>query len=77
MQCSPPRRRQSDGRPIVIGAEPVKVVGPVKRGDYLVASAVPGYAMAADQPTFGIVIAQALEGFEGEKGTVKAMIRKL
>jgi hypothetical protein len=64
------------GRPIVIGAERVKVIGPVKKGDFLVASEVPGYAMAADNPAFGTVIAQALEDLEGGKGLVKAMIRK-
>jgi hypothetical protein len=65
------------GRPIVIGAEAVKVLGPVVRGDYLVASSVPGYAMASPNPTFGTVIAQALEDLHGERGTVKAMIRKM
>jgi hypothetical protein len=67
----------TEGRPIVIGAEAVKVLGPVVRGDYLVASGVPGYAMALPNPTFGIVIAQALEDLYGERGTVKAMIRKM
>jgi hypothetical protein len=67
----------SEGRPIVLGAEPVKVFGPVQAGDYLVASHVPGYAMAARTPSFGIVIAQALESFDGEQGLIKAMIRKM
>lgn len=65
------------GRPIVIGAEVVKVTGTVRAGDYLVASGVPGYAMASPNPTFGIVIAQALEDFDGEQGAIKAMIRKM
>jgi hypothetical protein len=65
------------GRPIVIGAEVVKVTGTVRAGDYLVASSVPGYAMASPNPTFGIVIAQALEDFDGERGVIKAMIRKM
>jgi len=65
------------GRPIIIGAEVVKVIGPVRAGDYLVSSAVPGYAMTSPNPTFGIVIAQALEDFDGEMGLVKAMIRKM
>jgi hypothetical protein len=67
----------ADGRPIVIGAELVKVVGPVKKGDFLVASDVPGYAMATQSPAFGTVIAQALEDFDGEQGIIKAMIRKM
>ncbi len=67
----------SEGRPIVLGAEPVKVLGPVQAGDYLVASDVPGYAMATRSPSFGIVIAQALDSFSGEQGLIKAMIRKM
>jgi hypothetical protein len=67
----------AEGRPIVIGAEAVKVVGPVAAGDYLVASAVQGYAAASRAPAFGIVIAQALESFDGDKGVIKAMIRKM
>jgi len=66
----------AEGRPIVIGAELVKVLGPVKRGGFLVASDVPGYATAADNPAFGTVIAQALEDLEGERGFIKAMLRK-
>lgn len=64
------------GRPIVIGAEVVKVLGPVKRGDILVASDVPGYATVNNDPMSGSVIAQALEDFDGERGIIKAMIRK-
>jgi len=64
------------GRPIVIGAEVIKVVGPVYRGDLLVASDVPGYAIAAANPGPGTVIAQALAEFHGARGVVKAMIRK-
>ncbi len=64
------------GEPIVIGAEAVKVLGPLQKGDLLVASDVPGFATVNNDPAPGTVIAQALEGFEGEKGIVKAMIRK-
>jgi len=65
-----------NGKPIVIGAEVIKALGPVQRGDLLVASSVSGYAMVNDDPAPGAVIAQALEDFEGEKGIIKAMIRK-
>ncbi len=65
-----------DGRPIVIGAEVVRVLGPVQAGDILVASDVPGYAMVNNDPRPGTVIAQVLENFDGEQGLVKAMIRK-
>jgi hypothetical protein len=64
------------GKPIVIGAEPINVIGSVKAGDILVASDVPGYAMVNNNPLPGTVIAQALEDFEGAKGLIKAMIRK-
>lgn len=64
-----------NGKPIVIGAEPIKVLGPVQAGDLLVASDVPGYAVVNNQPAPGAVITKALEGFVGERGTIKAMIR--
>ena len=65
-----------EGRPIVIGAEVVRVLGPVNTDDLLVASIVPGYAMVNNNPRSGAVIAQALEDFDGEQGLIKAMIRK-
>ena len=65
-----------NGKPIVMGAEVIKVLGPVTAGDILVASDVPGYAMVNNDPAPGTVIAQALEDFDGERGIVKAMIRK-
>jgi hypothetical protein len=64
------------GRPIVMGAEVIKVLGPARRGDILVASEVPGYAMVNNDPEAGAVIAQALEDFDGERGIIRAMIRK-
>ncbi len=64
------------GKPIVMGAEPVKVIGPVQAGDILVASDTPGYAMVNNNPAPGTVIGQALEDFDGESGLIKAMIRK-
>jgi len=68
-----------NGKPIVLGAEPVKVLGPVQPGDLLVASDVPGYAIAWSQvgegsPPVGVVIAKALERFDGGQGMIKAMI---
>jgi len=65
-----------NGRPIVIGAEVVRALGPVKVGDLLVASEVPGYAMVNNNPRSGTVIAQALENIDKKQGLVKAMIRK-
>lgn len=66
----------ADGKPIVLGAEQVKVFGPVREGDFLVASAVPGVAAVDNTPAPGTVIAQALEPFAFGRGTIKAMIRK-
>jgi hypothetical protein len=66
----------ANGKPIVIGAEVIKVLGPVHRGDLLVASDVPGYAMTDNDPRPGTVIAQALDDFDGEQELMKAMIRK-
>lgn len=65
-----------NGKPIVIGAELIKVIGPVNTGDLLVASDVVGYAMVNNNPLPGTVIAQALEDFDGETGFIRAMIRK-
>lgn len=66
----------ANGKPIVLGAEPVKVIGPVVAGDLLVSSDSPGYAMVNNNPLPGTVIGQALEDLDGESGVVKAMIRK-
>lgn len=52
------------------------MLGPVQRGDLLVASDTPGHAVVDNDPQPGAVIAQALEDFEGEVGLIKAMIRK-
>lgn len=65
-----------NGRPIVIGAEPVKVLGPVAAGDILVSSDVAGYAMVNNDPKPGTVIGQALESLGAEMGLIKAMVRK-
>lgn len=64
------------GKPIVLGAELVKVLGPVQAGDILVASNVPGYAMVNNNPAPGTVIGQALQDLVGERGLIKTMIRK-
>jgi len=65
-----------NGKPIVLGAEFVNVLGPVQSNDLLVASNTPGYAIVDNNPRPGAVIAQALEPFGGDRGTIRAMIRK-
>jgi hypothetical protein len=64
-----------NGKPIVLGAELIKVIGPVHPGDLLVASDVPGYAMVDNNPESGTDIAKALEALGGDKGLVRSMIR--
>jgi len=62
-----PGRGDKSGRPIVIGAEVVKVLGPVKRGDTLwrrVCRAMPW----SQRSGVGSVIAQALGGFRRRAG---------
>ena len=66
-----------DGRPILYGAENIKVMGKVEEGDFLVGSGVAGYARAEAFPVLGSVIAQALENCSGEKGLIKAMIWRM
>lgn len=70
-----------DGKPIILGAEPIKVLGPVQAGNLLVASDTSGYAVAWSQigegePPIATTIAQALENCDKETCLIKAMIRK-
>lgn len=67
--------------PIVLGAEPVLVDGPISAGDFIITSNRKGYGKAAKlrelytRNYLGKVIAQSLEDSDG--GLVKAMIRKM
>jgi hypothetical protein len=68
-----------DGKPIIMGVEPVRVVGPVSPGDLLVASETPGYAVAWSRdhegyPPPGVILAKALDTQGSGDGLVKAMI---
>lgn len=66
------------GTPCVLGAEPVKVIGKVKTGDWIITSDKEGYGVASKKIKHGAVIAQALEDkFKKGPGIIKAMIRKL
>ena len=64
-------------QPIVLGAEPVLVTGPIKVGDYIVTSDKQGHGQAAKEPKVGSAIAQAMENGDGESYNIKAMIRKI
>jgi hypothetical protein len=67
--------------PLVMGAEPILVDGPINIGDFIVTSTRPGYGQAVtptqlrSQNYHGCVIAQSLETSTG--GLIKAMIRKM
>ena len=64
-------------QPIVLGAEPVLVTGPIKVGEYIVTSSKQGHGRSEEEPKFGTVIAQAMESGDGESYNIKAMIRKM
>ena len=64
--------------PIIIGAEPVLVTGPINEGDFIVTSDKRGHGKKGfSNNLFGKVIAQALESGDGDSYTIKAMIRKM
>jgi len=63
----------------VIGVIPTKVCnenGPIRRGDILVTSSRPGYAMKADMDKLkpGQAIGKALEAFDGSFGKIKVLV---
>ena len=60
------------------GRVPTKVLGKVKKGDMLVSSATPGYAVVNNEPGIGQVIGKALENKEDSgKGTVEAVVGRV
>jgi hypothetical protein len=63
----------------VVGVIPTKICdenGPVKRGNILVTSSRPGYAMKADLSKLkpGQAIGKALEEFNGTTGKIKVLV---
>jgi hypothetical protein len=64
-------------QPIVLGAEPVLITGPIKVGDYIVTSSKQGHGQAMKEEKLGTIIAQAMENGDGESYNIKAMIRKI
>jgi hypothetical protein len=60
------------------GRVPCKVIGKVQKGDMLVASAIPGYAMVNNTPSIGTVIGKALEPSEdSNKKTIEIVVGKV
>jgi hypothetical protein len=62
----------------VIGVVPVKVSaenGPIRPGDLLTASSIPGHAMkAGPSPVVGTVIGKALEGLDEDTGVILMLV---
>lgn len=57
------------------GRVPVKVIGPVKKGDIIVTSDTPGYGMAARMaPDVGTVIGKSLEDLDKVMGTIEVAV---
>ena len=58
------------------GRIPVKVRGPIKRGDMLV-STFDGYAAANAVPQMGSVLGKALVSFDGDTGIIEMLIGRM
>jgi hypothetical protein len=59
------------------GRVPCKVIGTVVKGDLLVSSAVPGYAIVNNNPAVGTVIGKALESKDtDERGIIEVVVGK-
>ena len=60
------------------GRVPVKVIGKVTKGDMLITSAVPGYAIVSTEPGIGQVIGKAVgEKSDTGKGVVEAVVGRV
>ena len=59
------------------GRVPCKVLGKVNKGDLLVTSAIPGYAMVDNDAKIGTVIGKALENKDDtDRGTIEVVVGK-
>jgi hypothetical protein len=58
------------------GRVPVKVIGPVRKGDMMV-SAGNGSARAEANPVMGSVLGKALEDFNGTEGIIEVVVGRL
>ena len=60
------------------GRVPCKVIGAVKKGDILVTSAVPGYAIVNNEPKVGTVVGKAIENKEtSDRGTIEIIVGRV
>ena len=55
------------------GRVPTLVIGPIKKGDLMVAAGL-GRARAETNPRVGTIIGKALEDFEGAEGTIEVAV---
>ena len=55
------------------GRVPVKVIGPVSKGDLMV-SAANGHAQAMATPPVGSVIGKSLQNFSGDRGVIEIVV---
>ena len=69
---------EADGQYVALrGRVPCKVIGPVKKGDVLITSNRPGFAMASDQPHFvsaSCMVGKSLQDFDGTEGVVEVVV---
>jgi hypothetical protein len=60
------------------GRVPVNVIGPVSKGDMLIASSIPGYAVVDNDPKVGSVIGKAVGSKTNtERGIVEAVVGRV
>ena len=60
------------------GRVPCKVIGLVAKGDMLVASAIPGYAVVNNNPKPGSILGKSLENkSDSAKGTIEIIVGKI
>ena len=60
------------------GRVPCKVIGKVEKGDLLVTSAVPGYAIVDNDPKVGTIIGKALENkADMDKGVIEVVVGRV
>ena len=60
----------------LIGRVPIKVQGPITKGDLLVSSEMPGFAKANNEARAGTIIGKALQSYNGPTpdGVIEAMV---
>ena len=61
----------------VVGIVPCKATaqnGPIRPGDLLVTSSVPGHAMRDDDPRNGTIVGKALEPLDSGTGVIRVLV---